>query len=240
MVNATQPLADLLREVSGWGPFFAVETHPAGGAPTPPWRGMRELLGDPNVLCGRIGGIRDYLAKASDQPTDAVETRVAASVTQMGLTGRLVSPALGFAVLGGWVPAMDLDNLWWQPSLGSMFPLSVPDGPGGTMESVISGPITDLVRSTLSYSVSERVLWGNVASTINGAATMIGSARPDLADRATELVDALLRLPPLRNTSTRTSDGRFQRRSCCLIYRATPTKHRHALCADCVLAASSE
>ena len=45
-------------------------------------------------------------------------------------------------------------------------------------------------------AVSPRVLWGNVASAVNGAATMIAAARPDLAGPAAEAAAAMLRTRP--------------------------------------------
>jgi ferric iron reductase protein FhuF len=96
--------------------------------------------------------------------------------------------------------------------------------------------LTGLADATAAYSVSRRILWGNAASAVNGAATMIGVARPDLAARAVTAADSLLDLPPLRGSGVRGPDGRFRRRSCCLIYRASPGAGRAAVCADCVLA----
>jgi len=229
-------LTPVLVEVSAWGPFFAVETHSVAAIPAPPWRSMRELLDAPDVLSGRVEAVRSSLATATGQPPDGVTTRVAASVTQMGLVARLISPSLGCMVLSGSFPAMDLNELWWQPKRGSLFPLSVGHREAGTPEDLLAGPVHDLVRAIRALSVSERVLWGNVASAINGAATMISVARPDLASHAHALTTTLLDLPPLRHTSTRHPDGRFQRRSCCLIYQASPTNRREAVCGDCILA----
>jgi ferric iron reductase protein FhuF len=42
----------------------------------------------------------------------------------------------------------------------------------------------------------------------------------------------------LRHASEHTADGRFRRLSCCLIYRASPTNSRAAVCGDCVLRTS--
>jgi len=224
-MTAAGSLTSVFAEVSAWGPFFAVDTSTS---PAQPWRPMRELLDDPAVLSGRVADVRSFLA--AGRAADQVAVRVAASVTQLGLVARLLSPALGCAVHSGLFPVMDLAGLWWQPRLGSTFPLALPDPGTGTAQDLISGPIRDLVRAMRVYSVSERVLWGNVASAINGAATMIGTAR------AAEVASQLLDLPPLRTTSTRLADGRFRRRGCCLIYQASPDNRRAAVCGDCVLA----
>jgi len=49
-------------------------------------------------------------------------------------------------------------------------------------------------------AVSPRVLWGNVASAVNGAAAMIAAARPDLAGPAAETAAAMLASPALVGT----------------------------------------
>jgi hypothetical protein len=224
-----------LAEVAGWGPFFAVGTHPAGAVPRPPWRPMRELVADPGVLAGRVAAVRAHLAAGTGQDPDRVPPRVAASVTQLGLVARLLSPALACAVRGGPGFGPDWTGLWWQPEPGSLFPLSVPADPAGTPERVIDGPVRDLVRLTGGFGVSPRVLWGNVASAVNGAVTAIGGARPELRPRAVAVASALLDRPPLRHTGDGLAEGRFRRRSCCLIYRAAPGAGRAAVCGDCVL-----
>jgi ferric iron reductase protein FhuF len=82
-------------------------------------------------------------------------------------------------------------------------------------------------------AVSRQVLWGNVASAVNGAATMIAAARPELTGAAAEAATSMLDYPAL----ARTYQGRpltgFRRRNCCLIYRLSPAAP--AYCGDCVL-----
>jgi ferric iron reductase protein FhuF len=82
-------------------------------------------------------------------------------------------------------------------------------------------------------AVSPRVLWGNVASAVNGAATMIAAVRPDLTGPAAEAAAAMLRYPPLAGTYQGHPLRGFRRRNCCLIYRLSP--ERPAYCGDCVL-----
>lgn len=217
------------RGLHDWGPFFAVHHHPAGATPAAPWRPLRELLDDPTVLAERIAAIQTYLAAGGGQPSP----RVAASVTHLGLVARLVSPTLGVAAVSGEFPGIDLAEFWWQPERGGTFPLSAHYRPDGSAEAFIDGPLRTL---TAAFAVSDKVLWGNVASAINGAATMIVTTRPDLADRVVALTGELLDTPLLRGTSSRRPDGRFQRRSCCLIYQAAATPNRNAVCGDCVLA----
>lgn len=220
-------------EAAGWGPFFAVRTHASGAAPPPPWRPLRELFEDPDVLGDRVARVRAYLAAANGRDPADVRTRVAASVTQMGITARLLSPALAAVILTGRAP--DLAGAWWQPELGGAFPLSLTGGstPGG-IAAILDGPVRQLVDATRAFSVPDRVLWGNTASAVNGAATMIGQARPDLAAPAHDLAVRVLAEPPLRHTGDH-RDGTFRRRSCCLIYQAAPPAAPRSLCGDCVL-----
>lgn len=217
-----------LEEAAGWGPFFAVETHAAGAVPEPPWRPLSELAAGPDALRDRVARVRAYLADGRDLPV-----RVAASVTQLGLTARLVSPVLAVAVLTG--RTLDLSGAWWRPELGGAFPLSLtarttPDD----LTAVLDGPVRDLVEATRTFSVSARILWGNAASAVNGATTMIAQARPDLATPARALTARLLGAPPLHGTADH-RDGAFRRRSCCLIYQAAPPGAPRSLCGDCVL-----
>lgn len=215
------------RGMTDWGPFFAVHDHPPGAAPVEPWRPLRELLDKPEVLAERIAATHAYLARGRGSPAP----RVAASVTHLGLLARLVSPTLGVAVRSGAFPVLDLADLWWQPEPGGTFPLSAHYRTGGSAAALVDGPLRTL---TEAFQVSPKVLWGNVASAINGAATMIVNSAPDLARRAAALADDMLATPLLRDTSVRI-DGRFRRRSCCLIYQAAATPNRNAVCGDCVL-----
>ena len=82
-------------------------------------------------------------------------------------------------------------------------------------------------------AVSPQVLWGNVASAVNGAATMIAAARPHLTDAAAEAAAAILTYPALTGTYQGRPLAGFRRGNCCLIYRLSP--ERPAYCGDCVL-----
>jgi hypothetical protein len=219
------------------------------------WRPLSSLLASPDYLQRRIADVRSALA--ADRPPDAVEFRVAASVTHLGVAARLISPVLGTAVLFGWVPRMDPAEVAWQPVLGGPLPLSLPasalagrgDQPGERQPgeeqpgegqlaselrmSLLQGPVRALTEVTAAMSVSPIVLDGNVASAVNAAAAMIAAARPGLATRAAAVRRALLNAPELAGTWTGGAEG-FRRRSCCLIYRASPAATL-AVCGDCVL-----
>lgn len=243
-----EPRATVPDRITALGPFFAFETH--GPIPAAePWRSMAELLDDPSVLGGRVAAVRGYLAAGGGQSAEAVELRVAASVTQLGLASRLLSPSFAVAVLAGAVLPYGLRELRWQPTPGGTFPLSLPDRTPVPVadpveravrlgKELFDGPIRELVEATRAYSVSPHILWGNVASAVNGAASAITRTTPALAGPARAFAGLLLDQPPLRGTSTTAGAyGGFRRRSCCLIYRAAPDR-AGALCGDCVLAPS--
>ncbi|GGU84293.1 hypothetical protein GCM10010211_57770 [Streptomyces albospinus] len=242
----TEPRAAIREQIAALGPFFAFETHDEGSAATDPWRPMSELVQDREVLLDRVTSVRAFLAAGSGRPPEAVELRVAASVTHLGLVARLISPVMA-ATLHSLPPSLPLVRVRWQPSLGGAFPLSIPQDaltPGSrtVLEAtsqmagdLLEGPIRELVRAVEPLSVSPRILWGNVASAINGAATAITTSAPSWGPRAHEVAEVLLKHQSLRDTHTRTAgDGPFRRRSCCLIYRAAPDA-AGALCGDCVL-----
>jgi hypothetical protein len=234
--------ARLLADLAALGPYFAVDVHRPGSPVRPPWQPLGELTGSPDALAGRIGEVRERLAAAAGCPATAVEFRVAASIAQLGLCARLLSPALGAAAAGRALP-VDVGQARWVPALGGPFRLSLAEvavevavaAEAGTAATaaLLAGPITQIVRSVEAMAVSRRVLWGNVASAVNGAATMIVAARPDLAGPAAEAAAAMLSYPAL----ARTYQGRpltgFRRRNCCLIYRLSPAAP--AYCGDCVL-----
>ena len=244
MTRPTPPAAGagLLADLAALGPYFAVEVH-RPGSPLPPWQSLGELTGSPGALAGRIGEVRERLAAAAGCPAAAVEFRVAASIAQLGLCARLLSPALGAAATGRTLP-VDVGQARWVPALGGPFRLSLPEAAvaeaavateAGTAATAVllAGPITQIVHAVEAMAVSPRVLWGNVASAVNGAAAMIAAARPDLAGPAAETAAAMLANPALTGTFQGRPLRGFRRRNCCLIYRVSP--ERPAYCGDCVL-----
>jgi hypothetical protein len=239
--------AGLLADLAALGPYFAVEVHRPGSPLRPPWQWLGELTASPGALAGRIGEVRERLAAAAGCPDAAVEFRVAASIAQLGLCARLLSPALGAAATGRTLP-VDVDQARWVPALGGPFRLSlpeaavpeaavpeaaVPEAGSAATGALLAGPITQIVRAVEAMSVSPRVLWGNVASAVNGAAAMIAAARLDLAGPAAETAAAMLANPALTGTFQGRPLQGFRRRNCCLIYRLSP--ERPAYCGDCIL-----
>ena len=257
----------LLDQLSRLGPSFALSTHPAHSPVAEPWQPFGALLCRPEVLSSRVAAVRGALAEASGRRPEAVEQRVAASMTQLGLTARLMAPVLATAILTGTLVQLDPASLRWQPVLGPGFPLSIPSdalaGPGGTVtvvgtvldgvaglgkaraaaeladalaEELLAGPVGALVQACGVYSLSPQVLWGNLASALNGVASLVAAAEPGLAARSWLITTRLLDQAPLRGRSRGGSGPAFTRLSCCLIYRLAPGPAR-PVCGDCVLRA---
>jgi ferric iron reductase protein FhuF len=248
--DQTVPDQTVRDQLAALGPFFAAETHDPDSALIAPWRAMSELAVDRAVLADRVHAARVLLASGGGQPVEAVELRVAASVVQLGLVARIASPLLALGVLEDRTTPVALSDLRWQPEPGSTFPLSIAhaathtqaSSTGATPEALahalgkalIDHVITELCKAFRPFGVSPRVLWGNVASALNGACTVLAAARPEYAPHVRAVFNELLCHPLLAGTAQTGPSGRFQRRSCCLIYRAAPGR-AGALCGDCVL-----
>lgn len=255
--NATP--ASVSERLTRLGPFFAAESHDPRTPPSKPWRSMAELLDDPAVAAACVDTSRAFLAAAGGLQTEQIELRVAASITHLGLAARTLSPLLAAAVIHGHAQPIGLRDLRWQPTVGSTFPLSIaslndaPSKPRDTnadtdtsaddvavavAHALATGPIetvtSDLYTVFARFSLSDRLLRGNVASALSGASTALCSTSPEHTPHVHAVLAALLQQPALSGTSQTSLDDRFQRRSCCLIYRAAPNRDG-TLCGDCVL-----
>jgi hypothetical protein len=228
----------VLDDLTALGPFFAAGTHPRGAEPVPPWRPASELTSPSGPLRDRIASVRAALAARGGRAVAEIEPRVAASAAHLGLVARLVSPALGAAVLRRPVD-MRPGGLWWQDTAGGPVPLSVPAPPGDGNTGEWNEELLDevLVPVTAATArlvpVSGRVLRGNVASAVNAAAAQVARQRPDLARDAWRAAARLLAGPWLRD-EPHPPGPEFRRSSCCLFYRLAPGDPS-AVCGDCVL-----
>jgi FhuF 2Fe-2S C-terminal domain len=243
-----------LAAAAGVGPYFAVEPWAEGAG----WRRASLLVSDPAVLAGRVTHARAVIASRAGIAAAEVTERVAASIVFLGLASRLVSPSLGAAVLGGVVPYLTLDNLWWRPVDGGPVPLAVRgSGPvtGLRIGNAAAGRQLDDAAALLSercvqgmaepvagafgalFRLSPLVLRGNIASALAGAAGMLAGSFPDRAEIAGQLTARILALGPLRGTGEFVQPDASQprrflvRRSCCLYYRVPGG----GICGDCVL-----
>jgi ferric iron reductase protein FhuF len=164
-------------------------------------------------------------------------------VNQLGLVARVVAPALAAQTIRQPLD-LRLGGLWWQDAVGGPLPLSLP-GPAAAASADPGSPaatatlldevITPITVATAAVApVSSRVLWGNVASAVNGAARQIAVARPELATAAWAAAASFFRDPRL-STEPGPPGPSFRRSSCCLIYRLAPGPGP-SVCGDCVLA----
>jgi ferric iron reductase protein FhuF len=237
-----------LSQAAALGPYFSVEPSADG----PHWLELASLVDDPARLRERVATTRQLLADRSHLAPETIDERATASIYFLGLAARLVSPALGAAALTGTVPVIALGDVHWQPVAGGPIPLAVTssrtrearatDGLADVLyQSVVSTTVTPVAAAVQrEFRLSPQVVWGNVASAIAGAATMVGVARPDLAQESLLIADRLLTKGQLTGTGryVRTDPvhpaRQFVRNNCCLFYRIPGG----GMCADCVLAFS--
>ena len=246
-VDAAQALA----AAGGAGPYFAVERWAEDAG----WRQASLLVSDPAALASQVTHARAVIAGQAGVAPAEVAERVAASIVFLGLASRLVSPSLGAAVLGGVVPHLTLDNLWWRPVDSGPMPLAagpvtgreIGDAPAGRelddaavllserCVQGMAGPVADAFHTL--FRLSPLVLRGNIASALAGAAGMLARSFPDRAETAGQLTARILALEPLRGTGELVQPDPSQprrfliRRSCCLYYRVPGG----GTCGDCVL-----
>ncbi|MEU2870841.1 (2Fe-2S)-binding protein [Streptomyces olivoreticuli] len=228
-----------LHELTSVGPFFALRADDSPGGAT----GYLSLADrTEEAVRLRVTTVAERLGTA--------DRRVAASIAYQGIAGRLLSIALGSAVLTGRVPDLADGRLAWHPGrtapddLWLPAPVALP--PSGDLaaqirEHVLHGPLAVLHRTTRAVvPVSGRLLWGNAASSLAGSLRVLHGwcgerRRPEEAARALALTRALLDAPPLSGTGTLTAPApggpAFARTTCCLYYRVLPG----GMCGDCVL-----
>ncbi|MEE4418071.1 (2Fe-2S)-binding protein [Streptomyces bugieae] len=237
-----EPMTAVLGRAAAVGPFFSVRTD-AGVPREQGFIPLAELYreGDSPALRKRLETVATRLGTA--------ERRVAASLVQQGLAGRLWSVALGPAALAGRVPDLGGDALWWHPDRSTPDELWLPSP--SSPRSASGEDVTSLLRAavlrdhlvplhhaiTAASPISPRVLWGNAASALVGTLRVLhgwcrSTGRGEAAERAVALTASLLDTPPLRDCGTLDPTvPAFSRRSCCLYYRVPGG----GLCGDCVL-----
>lgn len=214
----------VLADVARVGPYFSVGTDVTGD---PAWRPVTELYGE--ALPGQVDAVRVRLA---------CEPRVAASLLFQGIAGRLWSPVLAAVAGHGVLPDLHPARTCWRPASPGPVLLAAPGaarlrGGAAEMHGVIAERfLRPLVAAIGSVTpVADGLLWGNAASALAGALTVLARARPGQAAAAGRLVEELLGMPPLRGTGAFGPRG-FRRNSCCLYYRVPGG----GLCGDCALA----
>lgn len=217
---------DQLRWAAVFGDYFAVMDKPSDDWPT-----LATLAADPDRLRGRATEARAALADQFGCRVEQIEARAAASVWFLGFAARIVSPPLAVAVMVGRVPRLAADRVWAPPSGPWAMDASGTSGLQDLHDILLRGLLEPLVRTVhTTFNVSAKVLWGNVASSLAGAAIVVGSTRPDLISVAHAVVDSMLRGALLEGAGQYREDG-FRRANCCLYYRLPGG----GICGDCVL-----
>jgi hypothetical protein len=201
---------EALREVAALGGFFAVETAPEGGA----WRAFDDLA-EPRVLAGLVEQSRAYL---QDRSGGVVEARVAASLHFLGTAARLLSPVLASTVRHAVTPRLAGRSVRWRVADHGTVAFAITGDGTATLAEAVAA-LDPLGRTVArEFRLSPRIVRGNVASALAGAARMLGAPAPAVA-------------APLVADAGAWTAGTFRRASCCLFYRVPGG----GLCGDCVL-----
>ncbi len=236
-------LAAGLRQAAQIGPYFTTEDVHGPG-----WSPLSALLGTPTVHAAVVAATRRDLACRQSDRASSVELRVAASIHFLDVAARLVSPVLATAVLADAVPALTPRNTWWRPrrsgALTIGFTTVRAEPAAGVDADADAGVAAEQLRTLVvepliaplaraygqRFGLADRLLWGNVASAVVGAAAQLAGRRPATASHLDAIVAALLTAAPLAG-SVRRRPPDFLRNSCCLYYRLPSG----GLCGDCVL-----
>ncbi|MEV7085854.1 (2Fe-2S)-binding protein [Streptomyces sp. NPDC093085] len=216
-------VAAALHDVAALGGFFALYI---GGRDD----GWHPLARSYAVGCADLA---EAVARRHHTP----EARIDVSIAQLGHAARLWSPALACVVLHGIVP--DLEGLQRAddgPALRVPRPagwhVDQLDDPVGALYTQVTRHLQALAGG-LRVKIAPRLLDGNSASALAGAAHALLAARPAVRGPLTDLTTTLLGTGRLAGTGTITGpDLAFRRRSCCLYYRAP----NGSKCGDCGLA----
>jgi iron complex transport system ATP-binding protein len=220
-VDATAPLVDLRQ----FGSYFAIGTGPVGGDG---WRPAAQLYTDTELLDAIVERVRARI--------DASERRVAASTFFLGLAARLWSVGLGALAGHGLLPDLAADRLLLREADGQIrLHVEHPVGwPGQNLGAMLADMVFESHLAPLAAavrrlgSVSERVLRGNAASALLGAARVFD--RDGAPGPAWRLARELCADERLSGTIIFNKIS-YRRTSCCLYYRA----RAGGLCGDCVL-----
>lgn len=231
-----QPVGDLpvaeLGRLGRFGPFFGFS---AVAVADRAWLPMSAVTTDPQLLLRRIAAVRVGLAGSAQlEGPDQVEFRVATSITQLGLSARLISVALAARVDGVRMP--QIERLVFQDRLGGPYPLGALSAAAADEEQpwvdAMLASVRPIAVAAIGLGLSSKIAWGNVGSGVAGATAMIAAAEPSAGERARTFAAEALSSDELSGTGRYQGDN-FRRLSCCLIYRLTDEP---MYCADCVLA----
>jgi len=214
-------------------PYFALSTgEPDGDG----WRPVAELYRDTTVLDPLIDGVGERIGP--------VPRRVAASTFHLGFAARLWSLWLGAAIGHGLVVDLTPELLHFRRDAGGIrlhlraprawrtehagdAEAAAPASAAAVLDTHLR-PLAAAVRA--SEPISERLLAGNTASALLGAARVLDAHRGEPAPGAAWRWARRVCEEQLTDTVVFTGTG-YRRTSCCLFYR-TPGGR---LCGDCAL-----
>ena len=218
--------AALLAELSNVGPYFAVGTGPVDDG----WRPVAQLYTDTGPLGGIIGRVGARM--------DTAEPRVAASTWFLGFAARLWSIGLGALAGQQLLPDLAAQHLLFRETDGQIqLHIEHPVAWQGDdlkprlADMVLTAHLEPLAAALRRLGpISEKLLRGNTASALLGAARVFDRAATtgagwQLAHSlcADERLSEAIRFGDF-------SDSGYRRTSCCLYYRVA----RGGLCGDCV------
>jgi iron complex transport system ATP-binding protein len=215
----------LLAELSEVGPYFTIGTGPVGGDG---WRPAAQLYTDTELLDAIVERVRARI--------NAAERRVAASTFFLGFAARLWSVGLGAVAGHGLLPDLAAEHLLFRESDGqTRLHIEHPVGrPGQNLGALLADMVFESHLAPLAAAlrrlgpISERVLRGNAASALLGAARVFDPDGPQ--GPAWKLALELCADQSLSCTIDFSKPG-YRRSSCCLYYRTRDV----GLCGDCVL-----
>ncbi|MFI5842001.1 (2Fe-2S)-binding protein [Catenuloplanes sp. NPDC051500] len=162
------------------------------------------------------------------------EPRVAASLTVLGYSARLVGPVLALLVRERILLDLSSVSSSYAPGAGFRLSLDVPSATPADAEA--AGPAlvahlsTIISRVRVAAPAAAGLLWGNVASGIAGTARQLARVAPP--DECRRVRDAVLATGPLATAGAFGAGDAYTRRSCCLFYRLGA-----GTCGDCPLPA---
>jgi iron complex transport system ATP-binding protein len=221
--------ASVLGELSDVSPFFAIGTGPVT---EDGWRPVQQLYTDTDLLAGILGRVQARIC--------AAEHRVAVSTFFLGFAARLWSIGLGAAAGHRLVPDLAADQLLFREG-GEQIQLHVErpiawqgdDLKPLLADTVLESHIAPLTTALYQLGpISEKLLQGNTASALLGAAQVFDRRRGDTAPGpGWQLARSVCADQRLTGAIDFSKGGtNYRRVSCCLFYR-TPGGR---LCGDCV------
>ncbi|GAB7051698.1 (2Fe-2S)-binding protein [Catenuloplanes indicus] len=207
----TNEIAAEVARVSAGNPFFGIGLGPLPGA-----------LPIEDVVAAVGAWAR------TDEP------RVAASLTVLGYSARLVGPVLALLTRAGILLDLTAVSCAYAPGTGFRLSLDAPAGiRGAGLEAACGAALvahlsTIITRVRMAAPAAHGLLWGNVASGIVGTMRQLSRVAPPAHCR--RIRDAVLATVPLDTAGDFGTGDAYTRRSCCLYYRLGA-----GTCGDCPL-----